>query len=532
MISIICMVKNESEKIINTIQPFIDAGINNIFINDTGSDDNTVDVVRDSIKSAVIFQNNFIDFSTNRNIALNVAYSTFPDSKYFLFIDSEWYTKSIDKLIEFCNNNDENYDVNEITLLIDGKINIVPRLFKCNGNARFKGVVHEQVHGIIGPVVPFFQLLSNPTDSGYEKTINRIISYDIPYYLSIGENLSEDQKFHLAQSYFNIREYDKAVELYMQIKHQSLKYVSTYQCGIIFLIIGNIDLALKFFTSAILINKNRCEAYFRIAEQMRDKNKYDFAKIACECKINNHDVLNDFNILNYQRYIELAKGCLIVKKYKEGLSILDKLENNSEVKLLRIKLSRRIVILILNSPGYSEYNKILSEYLDNFDIEYYFYQYSHIEEDYIIEGHNIFLKGEETFIPGVLTKTIKVFEMFKEYDYIIRLNATTMIDLYKLDFDESIRHNNDFYGYLNSISLKLNESYGVTEEFLRKYGSFEFISGKCIILSKLAVAKLLENEIDYSVIDDVAISLVLNRYFKNEHLNSFGKDGIIHTITL
>ena len=246
--------------------------------------------------------------------------------------------------------------------------------------------------------------------------------------------------------------------------------------------------------------------------------------------MNYDDVFIDLRIYDYERYIEYCKGCIINKQFKEGLSILNKyLPENEETNLLRIQLSRKIIILILNSPGYEKQNNIMREYLSKFDIKFYFYSYS-IESDEIIDDQ-IFIKGEETFIPGILNKTIKVFQMFKSYDYIIRLNASTMIDLTKVDFDN--RENGDYFGYLNSISVDLNEKYGITQDFLNKNGSIPFVSGKCIILSKKAIKILLESEIDYTIMDDIAISLALHKHFPIEHTNCFGlEDSTIKTIQI
>lgn len=531
MIGIICMVKNEAESIFETLNPFINKGFTKILINDTGSTDNTLNIVKEKIPSVTIFENQFIDFATNRNIALNVAKLSFYDTSFLLFIDCEWYSKDIDKLISFCENEQKTLcDYYNLSLIIDGNINLVSRLFTINTRARYEGNIHEQLNGICGGLVPEFFLISKPTTKGLEKTIKRIIEYDIPYYLSVGDDLSQEQIFHFAQSYFNIRHFDKSFELYSKITHPKLIYVSLYRIAIIYLMIDDIDNAIRYFSMAILNNKNRCETYVMLAKIHNDYNKYDFAKIACSCIMNVGDIFNNYDLWNYDRYIELVKGCLITKKFKEGLGILEKLPVNHETSILRERLSRKIVILILNSPGYDEYNDKLRRHLDNFEIPYYFYQYSNEDKN---EEHNIFIKGEETFIPGILTKTIKVFEMFKDYDYIIRLNATTIIDLYKVDFDEDIRLNHDFFGYFNSCRLDVNEIYGVTQNFIDINGSIEFISGKCMILSKIAIKKLLESDIDYSVMDDVAISLVLGRYFKIEHFNSYGyPDSIIKTIKL
>ena len=71
----------------------------------------------------------------------------------------------------------------------------------------------------------------------------------------------------------------------------------------------------------------------------------------------------------------------------------------------------KILNLILyseTSPEYNEMYKILSNYLKQTEIPYYFYAYNpNIESEYIIKDDIIYLKGNESLVHGCLDKTLK-----------------------------------------------------------------------------------------------------------------------------
>ena len=55
-----------------------------------------------------------------------------------------------------------------------------------------------------------------------------------------------------------------------------------------------------------------------------------------------------------------------------------------------------------------------------------------INEDYCLDGDMLLIKGVETFIPGILDKTVKAFKFFEnkyeEYDYITRTNISKIVN--------------------------------------------------------------------------------------------------------
>ena len=80
------------------------------------------------------------------------------------------------------------------------------------------------------------------------------------------------------------------------------------------------------------------------------------------------------------------------------------------------------------------YLNLIKNKYNNFT--YYFYTYNNnINSDYEFKYNMLYLKGIESYNPGITTKTIKAFKIIKEkfdYDYIIRTNISTIINYKKL----------------------------------------------------------------------------------------------------
>lgn len=544
LIVITGIVKNESEKVKTTYNPFIDL-FENICIVDTGSDDDTVSKINQISERIKIGHTVFKNFSQSRNVALMMCREEYSESKFIFMIDAEWKVNGIDKLIKFSDENqDSDADYYQINCIIDNETMInIGCFIKLNGNSIYEKCIHETPTGKCGGTIPDVYIYVEQSKYGLEKTKNRNLTFDIPYYLS--KKRTSMETFFLAQAYHNIKDYENAIKYYSEIitKNEYI-YLCNYRIGEIYFVTEQYDTALFNYFQAIINDNRRCEPYLRIAQIFSGKNKYDMAKIAfekgdviCDC----HFI--DISIYFYHRYIEMMKACLAMKKYKEGLCIYQQYLNDrnlkddevsQEILFYKRKLERKAVILILTSPGYEKFNEVMEIYLKNFDIEFYFYSFADVKHITKV-GNYIQIPGKETFIPGILDKTLVVLRMFSDYDYIIRLNSTTFIDLTRVTFGiedynkylSKPNENSDYYGYYSSIDLRENEKYGVTKDFLSKNGSFPFISGKCIVLSKNAVEHFLYNEIDRDVMDDISIALSLKDKYPIIHNISFGDNGIL-----
>lgn len=182
-------------------------------------------------------------------------------------------------------------------------------------------------------------------------------------------------------------------------------------------------------------------------------------------------------------------------------------ENNSNIKILN---------LVLYSKG-KEYDKmynITRKYYSRFypQVNTIYYMFDERVNKPTITNDILIIPGKETYIPGILDKTLKAIEFTKgikelNYDYLLRSNISTVVNIKMLLNYLSNNQNIDYGGSWKMTHLRKgfrDPGNGITND---RYDGLDFISGTGIILSKRAVDTLLKNKdkIDYSVIDDVSI---------------------------
>jgi hypothetical protein len=170
----------------------------------------------------------------------------------------------------------------------------------------------------------------------------------------------------------------------------------------------------------------------------------------------------------------------------------------------------RILHLVLYSPG-TGYDQMYEATRGYYKSVYYYSYDDSITEDHKLVGDRLLIKGKESYLPGILEKTLKAFRVFplSEYDYVLRSNVSTVVDV------ESVRrhlaeHPLDYAGgYVHQLQW-LDKSNGIVD---RRHWGTKYASGTAILLSTKAVNELLEKPevVDKSVIDDVAIGVAMKR---------------------
>jgi hypothetical protein len=169
------------------------------------------------------------------------------------------------------------------------------------------------------------------------------------------------------------------------------------------------------------------------------------------------------------------------------------------------------------------------------------------------EAMTIYVKGEETYIPGILNKTIEAIRAIGlDYDFVWRTNLSSV-----LDFDGLIRYCNGVVEQREvSKHKKLSyESHKVLQHREVLYAGYigwaenseleadvdsyiRFASGAGFLLSRETVQYLLDNEslLKRYLIDDVAIGLLLEPQFGIVHLDrcwiKTGEENIARMIEL
>lgn len=188
----------------------------------------------------------------------------------------------------------------------------------------------------------------------------------------------------------------------------------------------------------------------------------------------------------------------------------------SQLKAMAVS---KVLILVLYSqqPVYQAMKTYLCQYYFNHPlviqglVNVKFYSFGSISNSFVETSEEIIFQGDESFIPGILDKTIKAFKHFysKDYDFILRSNISTVVDISTL-FHELNQNNSFDYGGSHIHTIKeLSSKVGITDNSL--IGK-TFVSGTAILFSRKAMEKLLSTldnfeKFGFNIIDDVALGL-------------------------
>ena len=554
------MIKNEETAICPTLQPFVDAGYVHFLIYDTGSEDKTVEVVRDFLtvngKVFHIVEEAFVNFSVSRNKCLDYAVKLFPQCRFTLTLDCEWYITGAEKIPAICaaiENPDEAYQV----YIQAGSFYPQKRLFANNGKARYHAPVHEYVLSQGNTSLPediFFTW--RPNNKGREKTNKRWYK-DLTLLLEDFTDTKDPRScFYLGQTYDCLGDWENAIKYYKLRSDITEGFVEEQYMAL--LRIGmhyserDWNKALEYYLKAYEFRPTRIESLVKIAMHYgKAELKYMYARQACAHPFPKGDGLFiDRELYDYHRWDQLAIGAWYMGAYQEGYEALlkaraikpelahiqrnylmyrsklfpNEVYKESVEKEIASKSSvihpSRILNLILYSSE-DEHNvkmyAISSKYLKLKGIDHFFYRYKEdLEDEYMIEDDIFYIRGKETYRPGVLEKTLFVLEYFSKYlgntyDYIVRTNISTCLnfDILKSSLQKKPV---DYGGPLYYTLSKLNPIGGMDEENLVKYGNYGFISGICIVLSSKATNYLIskkEEILSYGLMDDSAISVAI-----------------------
>jgi len=201
---------------------------------------------------------------------------------------------------------------------------------------------------------------------------------------------------------------------------------------------------------------------------------------------------------------------LFYSKYTEPFYI----EHNKDLKILNL-------VLYSKGESYDKMYNITKKYYSKFypQVQTIYYLFDESVTNPIIKDNILLIPGKESYLPGILDKTIKAIELTRnmDYDYLLRSNISTIVNI-KLLLNYLVKHPNIDYGgswALTHIRKGFRDPLnGINND---RYSGLDFISGTGIVLSKNAVKILLENKdkIDYSIVDDISIG---NFFQKNTNI--------------
>jgi len=484
-------------------------------------------------------------------------------------IDAEWYIENPQGLVDFCvKYKDDNLDVYDITVT-DGvsKFNHT-RLIRIGGNAFFKDVVHEYMERSKIINIPSTTYLSyrpkaNSTERWYRdlslllrkyQQSKNFIPNTTPYVWDNNKgkryNLllkSEHEKpagidprtvFYLGQTYDCLNINNEAIKYYLERSEMGgyieEAFMALYRVGKLYEA-DDWDKASKYYLAAYEKFPSRVEPLVKLAQHYANPQiKYMYAKQACITPQPDHGLFLETGLYEYDRWDQLAIGAWYMPFYKEGYDAVQKaLKIKQLPHLLRNKelfegaLGIKKEIINTNNPKiinlvlysfdekYDQMKEILIEHNKNHNIRSYFYCYKEdMSIPYEIIDNVLYFSGKETYIPGVLEKTLEAFDIFKDedYDYIVRSNVSTVVN-YKELFKYLPVGEIDYAGPLYYVEHYMNIGAGMNEEKTAKYGKHHFAMGACVVFSKKAIKLLVDNKKDvlsYDLIDDIAIGVYLH----------------------
>jgi tetratricopeptide (TPR) repeat protein len=276
------IVKNESkiiERLLNSVLSIIDS----ICICDTGSNDNTIEIIQNFMKNnnlpGEVFSEPFRNFGYNRSIALKKAdawgdYALLLDADMILKIGPEFNKKDLkDEAYQILQQNNDMKYYN--TRLVKTKIGI-----GCTG------VTHEHYTYPEGSKLLTLHTLSindisdgGSKDNKYERDI---------YLLTEGlklEPLNSRYHYYLANSYKNIGKFKEAIKYYKKRIDfggwYEEVYLSIFEIGNCYKSLGNMKKAIQYWMEAWDFHPKRSESLYELVSYYRMIGKNNLAQHFC-----------------------------------------------------------------------------------------------------------------------------------------------------------------------------------------------------------------------------------------------------------
>ena len=277
------IVKNES-KIITRLFDSVASIIDCYCICDTGSSDNTIELIKTYFENknipGIIVSEPFKNFAHNRNFALKSALGM---SDYVLLMDA-------DMILEIKNFNKKNLQNYDSCYILQGNNNFYYqnlRIVKNNELFNYVGVTHEYIstpnNNKLLHIEKYQLFITDYGDGGckndkFERDIKLLTDGIIAE-----PNNSERYHFYLANSYHDIGNFEKAIETYeKRIKiggwEQEIWY-SYYRIGLCYKNLGKISDAVFNWMCAYDYLPVRVENLYEIINHYRNTSKSKLAEI-------------------------------------------------------------------------------------------------------------------------------------------------------------------------------------------------------------------------------------------------------------
>ena len=377
------IVKNESKiitRMFDTVLPIIDSYV----ICDTGSTDNTIEIITEYFKNhnipGKVVVEPFKDFCYNRNFALNSCVGI---SDYILLMDADM------KLVigNFDKTKLGNYDCYHILQGNDNFYYKNMRIVKNTGGVSYVGVTHEYINIPGGFRTGEFkknELFINDIGDGgcksnkFERDV-RLLTEGIEK-----EPNNVRYHFYLANTLFDLGRYDEAISYYKKrIELGGWKeevWFSYFKIGMAYKNKSDFGNALKYWCEGYDYYPERLEGIYEIIHHYRNISKqrigYEFYKMAKNIidKKYNYDgcLFHHNDIYTYKLPYEftlLAAYVGINNINNEIIQILNKC-NESSINSNVIK-NMKFYKFVLNQKKRKAFDTIFTKNIENIDMKFY-----------------------------------------------------------------------------------------------------------------------------------------------------------------
>lgn len=334
-LAVILMVKNEADFMEKTLLPFIQAGVQEYLILDTGSTDETIARTQQlfknqNIEHGYIVEQPFIDFAASRNYALECAEKLFPHASFFFMIDAEWYTQNVPTLIKFCQAYaTEAIDAFKILVHYKNKEYYVTRILKADKKVRFASVVHEYAQVKTSAKLPQnIYIAWDDSDKGFEKSRERW-KRDIGLLLKQHQQNPDDLRtlYYIGQTYSDLKEFDNAITWYKKRYENTTgwleeRILSCYNIARIYELLNNWPQALYYYLQTYNLAPGRAESLIAIAQYYLKAKDYHTSFMFAQKAANIHYPPDAISVepqaYLYTRYDILAAAAWSVGEYEIG----------------------------------------------------------------------------------------------------------------------------------------------------------------------------------------------------------------------
>lgn len=334
------IVKNESHIIEKTLENICNyINLSYWVISDTGSTDNTVELIEDffrrkGIKGEISYDK-WENFAHNRNLSLEKCLGK---SDYILFFDADDYIqgdfklpKILDKDAYYFQLKGENDAVSyQRTLLV-----------KNNGNFSWRGVLHEFLEhknpivqgNILGNYAVISGRLGDRNKDPKQKYLNDATVLEKAILNKQDPDLLARYMFYCAQSYRDAGLFEKAAEWYLKrieaggwIEEVTCAYENLGKC---YEELGEKQTALHYWLLGYDYNPNRAECLYNAVRLLRCDGKtrlgYQLGLIAKNMPYPKNDILFvKSDIYHYWIYYELSICTCYVGDFKLGYECCEK----------------------------------------------------------------------------------------------------------------------------------------------------------------------------------------------------------------